>query len=429
MKLLWILTATLLLLLNLMLIIITLSLKTWSEINTKDVMALATCTDCDKLYTNWNFECFARSICSQDSDLGLCQVYKNLYSAGFGFMVLEVASLLMGILMLEKIAILAVHGEFGSSWNFYINGILILVFHLIGICIWIGKSGAKWTGCDKTNNIYSTPDICALDGPRLSIANIFLISLTLSYIFYLYRKHPVLHIGHTVSFKKIFWIPGKIWAYIVFALLGLSYILIMASTTTNLWISKVSRRGGLLRCENCDDVDDLGWQCLSGRECEIDSESADCDLYHSLSKGSQSYLILQGITVIFLILFAQSLTASIKGRKYGLPILNFIYPIAAMFCNMLATAVWFGITEAKFSDCDLCAENGPGLAVASQFFTIPMAGIFTVIYWRRDEIADENKLDTSMAEKVVDLTLGNIMFPNSPMKENSFNEENKVDNA
>ena len=422
-KIVYFLIASVLLIIDISLMIGSLSTENWSKVNNSDVMTLAGCKDCDLLQPKWNFECLAKSLCYENSALGSCKVYTNLYHSAYAYLVLEVAALLMALILLEKIVILAFNKDYGSSFSVYLSGSLILVFHLLATTLWFGLSGASPSNCSYTSSLYETPSVCIEDGPKIALANIFLIAMTLGYFFFIFYNRSELHIRKITSLKKILWIRGKFWAYISLLLLSISYIIILASLTTTSWVTQATIQGSLTRCYNCDTVEWLNWECLAGKQCDIDSSSSSCDLYRKLGDSSKAFIGLEIVSIFFLLFFSQSLTALIKGRTYGIGILNFFYPIAAVLANLLASAVWFGMTDCKFNDCKLCGQNGPGLAVASQFFMIPMCAIFLVIYLMKTETFEENKLDTSIAEKGANSTFVH-KFSESPIKSNSIIDPN-----
>lgn len=423
MRLVFLLISTVLLLLVLSLMISSLSVHSWSKINDKSVMSLIGCIDCKPLNNDWNFECFARSICNENSDLGLCKIYTTLYKASFAFYILEIASMIMGILLMEKIAILAMNGDFGSPLSVYFIGSMMLAFHLLAICLWLGITGASWSDCFKTTDIFATQSVCVLDGPKVAIANIFFITLFLAYFFFIFAKRNVQYLHKVVTLKKLLWINGRFWCFVAMGLLGITNFVILASLVTSSWVTKGQIEGSLTRCLDCTEVDWMGWECLAGTECSINSSSENCDFYSKLSRSSKGFIVLEAMTIICLMFFSQSLTSLVRGRIYGLRFLNYAYPLLAVFFNTLATSVWFGTTQSKFNNCDLCAESGPGLAVASQFFIIPMAVIFCLVYFLRSENMEGNKIDTSIGDKVIDLTKDDIIFSESPKKTHGQEEE------
>jgi hypothetical protein len=382
-------------------------------------MSLSSCLDCDSLYSNWNFECFAKTYCNEDSNLGLCQLYTNLYRSAFAYYLLEVASLLMGILLLEKVGIMIVRTDYGAPWTVYAAGGLMLAFHLTGVCLWFGLAQASWSSSStSTSSIYQTPSLAILDGPKVSISNLILMGITVLYLFTVFYRRPSTQSNKPITLKKFFWIKGRYWIYILLGLLMISCLLILASLTTPSWVTQYGEEGSLTRCHNCDNkIDWMSWDCLSGRECSIDSFSSSCDFYSKMSNSSKAYIVLETISLFMLILFGQTLTYLISGKQYGINVLNYVYCIAASFFNLLAIIVWFGITNSKFTHCNLCAKNGPSFAVSSQFFLTPMAAIFCFIYYSRsDGLLQKEKTDNSFSDKVIDLTNGTIIFTESPKK-------------
>lgn len=413
-----ILISVLLLLVCISLQILSLALPKWSTVNDSKSMSLTGCLDCENFFDDYNFECLARTYCEQNEDYGSCKVNKSLYKAGYAYLVLEVLSLLMALLLLEKQVIWMLNLELGQSVILYVLAGLMLIFHLLGTILWIVFSEAKFMDCGTTKDIYDTPDVCIGQGPSVAIANIFIISASVSYFFFIFLRRSPLHIQTTVTYSKVLWLKGKAWLIIFLFVLIISYTLILVSITTKNWVSNDDIHGSLLRCEDCDDISDLGWSCLSGKECSTDDNSDDCKLYRRLSTSSSSFMILEGMSLITLIFFAQTLTGLIKDLNYGVSLLNYLYAILSMIFNLLACSIWFGISSAEFGGGSLIALDGPSLSVVSQFFMIPLSTLFCVIYrFRSVSYFDPRTLNVTIVEKVQDISMVNHTLSESPKKQ------------
>ena len=407
-----------LLALNLIIIIVTLSVSNWSEVNGNKQMSLTGCVECDSLREDWNFECLAREICDENNDLGGCKAYSNLYKSGYAFLILELLSLLMGLLLLEKKLIWLFKKQFAQGSIAYFHAGLMLCFHLLATILWLVFSKAQWSECSSTSDIYKTPCIEAKAGPALAIANIILMAITLIYFAIVFRQRSALNLQSSVSLKKLLWIKGKIWATFLLGLLTITYVLMLASLTTKSWVSYDNEiEGGLLRCKDCDKVENMSWQCLSGTKCEIDSSSSDCKLYKRLNNAGKAFITFESVSIIFLFFFAQNLTTLIKEVNYGIGGLNYAYAILAMLFNLLACVIWFGISDSQFTGSDLSALDGPSLSVASQFFLIPLSSLFCLIYRLRTiTFYEDRTITTTIVEKVQDISIVNITMTDSPKK-------------
>jgi hypothetical protein len=405
------------LLVNISLIIVSLALPKWSTINDSKEMSLTGCIDCENFYDDFNFECLARTYCEANEDYGTCKVNKNLYKAGYAYLVLEVLSLLMALLLLEKQVIWMFSKEYGHGVLPIILAVLMILFHLAATVLWMILSDSKFSSCGSTGDLYKTPDVCVGHGPIVAITNIILMVGSVCYFIFIYLKRSPLHIYTTITFRKVLWLRGKVWLIILLAVLVLSYMLILISITTKSWVSENNRTGSLLRCDDCSEVSNLNWECLSGKECSTDDNSDDCSLFRRLSSAGRAYLIFEAMSLIFFMFFAQTLTALIKDLDYGIGILNYSYAILAMVFNLLACAVWFGISSAEFEGDSLSALAGPSVSVVSQFLTIPLSALFCVIYrFRQVSLFDSRNLNVTIVEKVHDVSIINNTMTESPKK-------------
>jgi hypothetical protein len=83
-------------------------------------------------------------------------------------------------------------------------------------------------------------------------------------------------------------------------------------------------------------------------------------------------------------------------RDFGHPLLTYSFPFAALLSHLLGICLWFGISEARFDgSCDnddieagdrldLCATDGPILAIVQVIVQLIAALWFTLVYFRRE---------------------------------------------
>ena len=114
------------------------------------------------------------------------------------------------------------------------------------------------------------------------------------------------------------------WGLVALVLTFVGFLLMITSLTISSWITTTNFSGGLYRCENCNHIKYLGWDCLQGSTCSINSNSTNCNTYKELYEASQLFISFEAAAIIFLALFIQSLTAYIRGRDYGNKYANYV---------------------------------------------------------------------------------------------------------
>ncbi|OMJ88670.1 hypothetical protein SteCoe_9374 [Stentor coeruleus] len=387
MKLLFSLSVLILLLLNISLLISAFSSTKWSTINSNKNLSLFSCTDCEQLQDNWNFECLARTTCENDSKLGECNLYKDLYKGSFAFLVLEFGSLLMSLLFLEKLIFLILKFPSGPRVSFLGVSIFMLIFHVTGTITWFSYTNAG-INCPIEKNNNTRPSVCMNTGSNISIANCILMGGTIILFIISYLKTITSDSSFYIH-KKFIWISGTIWLWTSLVFAFITLILMLGSLTVKNWIKFQGSLGSLFRCDNCDSVQWMSWSCLQGTACEINNDSNDCKLYRKLAHASDYFLSLQSLSLILFALYIQSLTVFIKCKVYGNKYLNYAYPILLFIFNVISTISWFatseGIVNEECTDGDVCVRSGPKLAIASNFTLLMSVCLFLIIYYRRNE--------------------------------------------
>lgn len=322
MKLLFSLPVLILLLLNISLLISAFSSRKWSTISSDKKLGLFSCTDCEQLQENWNFECLARSTCENDSKIGVCNLYKDLYKGSFGFLVLEFGALLMSLLFLEKLILLILKFPTGPRALFLGTAISMLIFHVTGTILWFSYSEAG-RECPYEKDSDTRPSVCMSTGANIAIANSILMGGTITLFIVGYLKSNTLERSIYIH-KKFMWISGTIWLWTSLLFAFITLILMLGSLTVKNWVKSQGLLGSLFRCDNCDTIEWMSWSCLQGTACETNIDSNDCKLYRKLAHASEYFISIQALSLILLTLYIQSLIAFIKCRELGSKYLNYV---------------------------------------------------------------------------------------------------------
>ena len=227
----------------------------------------------------------------------------------------ELASLCIGLFILEKLILMSCKKEYGPKLGIYLLTIMHLVFHYAALILWFILSKAKFTNSKFT----------ATTGPIISIINLIFSTGTGALIIISTIKlvnHNKEEFVYTNS--NCCKINPKILFSLTLFFIIFSGIFIILGISADQWIYNENMHGSLLKCDNCNYINGMSWKCLAGSECEINSDSPNCILYKDLANASDIYLLLETFTIFFLILSIQPTIALIASRYYGISLLNFV---------------------------------------------------------------------------------------------------------
>lgn len=123
--------------------IASLSHPTWASQGESLEFGLSQCTNCPKANDGWSWECYAQYYCELDNDLGSCKLFNDGYKASYSYLFLEVLSIMLTIMLIEKIIIAILGGDYGSQLLIYTISGLMFFSHFLGTVLWLGISEAS----------------------------------------------------------------------------------------------------------------------------------------------------------------------------------------------------------------------------------------------------------------------------------------------
>lgn len=394
-------------LLNIALIIASFGHSSWAIFDSSKKLSLFYCSDCEKLKSDWTYECLARSICPLEDNSSQCSLYTDLYKSSYSYLILEFTSLLLASLFLEKLIYLSLNKYPGSKVSIYITGISMLAFHTSATIFWFGYSKAGTT-CSSTN-FEERPDLCISYGPALALINIPLMLTTLVFMSCTLRKSEV-PLNDEIIFGEFLKISGYGWIWISLLLSVIYAIFMLASLTVKQWVVADEFKGSLIRCKDCSDVEWLSWNCLQSQYCEINNESKECKDYKDLGKASDIYIGLQAVCFILLAHYFQYLTSVVKGSIYGSVYFNYALSIALAVINLASTIGWFARSDLK-ANCDsdeICISVGPQLSIVSNILLIPSIFVFSTTLLKRSKIEISQTINIKHYNSIALSNLGSL---------------------
>jgi hypothetical protein len=350
--------------------IISLTSPDWGEVYGANY-GIFECEPCQEFKKNWSWECMARFTCTNNVEPS-CSIYNKGYKAGLAYSYLEIVSIVMGIIALEKLLIMSLNKSYGSPVVFYSVLFLHWSSGLIALSLWFAYTGAQFYDGDIKAGTGAITGIIGCVWNTISDLAISISTFKLKFPF----------APEIIDFRaKVCKIPSRVCIGISLLLTLISAGFVLASVTSQNWIPRGRYSGSLTRCKNCYDTEELSWTCLAGTECELNSSSDTCSIYSSLSTASTLYLSLSSLTLLFLLLSCQSIISVIASKTINVKILSHLYLFLSIALNLVATVSWVLITGARPNDdCSLGVCGGFGIVygILSNLFIAPAWIVFAV---------------------------------------------------
>jgi hypothetical protein len=192
----------------------------------------------------------------------------------------------------------------------------------------------------------------------------------------------------------------KYWTLMLVLLQLLVLAIILATLCTPHWVqqrdNQVSWEGGLLVCSNCPDEYDGDYYRTLADDSDICNDSnldGTCETFENLRDAGGCYVAFTVISLLCLIAWLVRTSLLWLDRRLPL-IIAVIWPVLTFSIHLLAFILWAGISEAKFEDVDncdrislndkedICAGDGPGLALFNVFLMLGV-GVVDVAMYRR----------------------------------------------
>jgi hypothetical protein len=375
-------------------------------------MSLYKCNNCPYFAGDWSWQCFSKWFCEFNSSMDSCIFFDEGFKANRAYITLEVSALIAALLLFEKLLAFKLQRDYGSPSGLYAFAILMTVLHSLATLLWFGFTEASFNeDCSKNDEITDGEvHLCAETGPAVALIALVMAVFTLAIFFLVFyrRTHDRIKVGiETGEFLRV---STRTWMYVVITLQIAGATLIGLSVYTDNWVKRHSKqirfKGGLLECKDCHlEYEHLGWDCLSGFMCDIDSEVGYCLMYEDLKEAgravsSKQYIALAVTASVFIIVWVQGVAYIIQGREYGFASLNYvsstqIYAGLACLFQLLAVTIWFGISKSAFNaECNndledptaipaLCSSVGPGLAIAAVIVIGVAAIVYSVAFYFR----------------------------------------------
>lgn len=352
--------------------------------------SLSKCEDCPVSMADYTPECFLSFSCNSTS--ALCRFVSRLASARDLYISTALISLLAALLVTlsQLYKGLGYIGE--HSKVVYICLLVQVMGSVLGVVTWFGETKAH----------FSSRDIQAETGPELAITGLIMCMLGAGGVLVNEVRAPVEASaeGNEIGKKTYLGLTLRQWLYVkVFPMLCLSLSFGVFSLNSN-WIqyrTSVLHQGTLLAVDSYLSESDIAYSCVSGPSCALDSPNLPdiryCNAFPRLTTAGRAYIWLDGFTLAAIILWFESGIYYALGIEYGVPKLNYCWPILALTTKVVGLIAWLGISNADLyatceasnlsNDLQICVTDGFVYALWELFCMAISASFYIALYYSR----------------------------------------------
>ena len=352
--------------------------------------SLVKCEDCPATMAEYTPECFLSFACSTTNSL--CRLVSRLASARDLYFTTALISLLAALLVTLS-QLYKGFGYIGEHSKVVYTCLLVQVMGCgLGVVTWFGETKANFTSSDRAAEV----------GPELAVAGLIMCVLGAGGVLLneLRGGAEMSTESPEIGKKTYLGLTLRQWLYVkVFPLLTLALSFDVLSLNSN-WIqyrTSVLHTGTLLSVDSYLSVSDIAYSCISGPACALDSPAIPdmryCNSFPPLITAGTAYLWLDGLTLAAMVLWLESGVYFALGVEYGVPRLNYCWPVFALLAKVVGLVVWLGVSQADlYATCEtsnvssslqLCVTDGFVYALWQLFCMSISAAFYIALYYSR----------------------------------------------
>ena len=362
--------------------------------------ALRLCTDGDdddaREGTSWS--CLKDRSCVGEQRSGMCMLTQDMVYGFKSYWVLELFALLWVLLILVRLIALYRKKDHGPNWMLY--GLLAagILTHCAAIMTWFALTNANFmddctVNTDKPQN---RPDVCAEEGAKLSIAIIFAFFISTLLTILVLVKDSNRLVTERLPSGKFKGMPYIVWHVLTFFFMIAGLFIVIASGAVEDWVKTNGLTGTLLTYDNWGGFEDTGYDCISEPVCTTDIDQGACETFRAIKRSTQAYLFFIVAVFFAWAVWADGWLMLVLRRNYSIPAFYLVLAHLTWFLQLTGMVVFFGVSEANFvTTCtdrnqvdkwDICAGDGPALAVAGTLVLFVAGLLFTFVFLGRNKV-------------------------------------------
>lgn len=389
--------------------------------------SLFRCEDCPATWTQYTPECVLRFAC-EDGHI-LCDFASRLSLARDFYLSTAILSLLAALLvtMSQLYKALGYIGE--HSKVVYVCLLIEVLGSVLGVVTWFGEAKAS----------FSSKDRLAGNGAELAVAGLGMCVLGAGGLLVNELRFTETEARVEIGNKAYLGLSLRQWLYVkVFPLLGFALALDILSLNSY-WVqyrTSILHQGSLLSLDSYLSSNDVAYSCISGPACALDSPALPdiryCHSFPRLTTAGEAYLWLDGFSLAGLMLWLESALYYALGVEYGIPRLNYSWPLLVLLTKAGGLIVWLAESQADlYATCEasnvsnnlqFCVTDGFVYALWQLFCLTISAAFFTTLYrYRKREAFAPIVPSLSPSITMMSSLEINKPHPSTPFDDSSIN--------
>jgi hypothetical protein len=389
------------------------------------------CDICPDKHADYSTDCFSSYDCVLNSNSNLCKLGKTTYEAGISYFWLTFISLVCSLFLLERLLFMLIRRDYGHVKIAYFLAGAVPCLQVVAVIVWFSRTRASFNGsCSAEHN--DDVDLCADSGSAIAIAGACLgvVASGVTALVIKFRDVTLDEGVTSIANGKIMGISHRQWLLVKVApimIIGLAFQLMATCWHWVNYDSDYEHKAYLLYVESYLDFDKLGFNCLYGPSCASDKqyhiELRQCSAFKRIWRAGFAYIYIDTASFIFCLFWLEGLIYFAIKREFGLPIVQYSWPVLTVLLHVIAMATWFIMSEAKFGnscdvfatddDIDFCADKSPNFSIWSFICYFFSALFYILLYLRRREegeldglVLDESQIKMKKQPAMPDQALG-----------------------
>ena len=353
--------------------------------------SLLNCEDCPNTLKEYTPECVLSLFC-EENETGMCGYMSRLEVARDSYLATAVISVLAAVVVTVSQVYKAVGFVGEYSKVIYTTLLLQTMGSVLGVVVWFGETKATFTASDKQ----------AETGAKIALAALIVCILATAGLLI----NEVLHVPvqseneEEIGSRSYLGLTLRQWLYVkVFPTLFLAFGFDLLSLSSE-WVqyrTSILHSGTLLSVDSYLNHNDIPYDCISGPACALNAPTLPdlryCNGFARLTRAGIVYIWLNGVTLAAMLFWFESGVYYALGVEYGVPRVNYAWPVLALLSKLLGLVVWLGISQADLystceavnvtDDLEFCVTDGFIYALWELFCMTISASFFIALFYSR----------------------------------------------
>jgi hypothetical protein len=362
------------------------------------------CKDCPERHASYSTDCFNTYDCQLNSASNLCRIGRLAYEASIRYFWLSMGSFVSSLMLSERVLFMLLKRDYGQPVLLYLLAGLLSFLQTSAVVVWFTSSKASFAGpCSASKD--EDVGLCASSGPVIATCAAVLSSVTAGVTSLLVKCRDTKYDEgvRDIANGKVMGISQSKWLLVKSAPVIFTGLVLQLMALCWHWVhysAASEHRGFLLYMDHYLTFEDLSFNCIFGPACSsqmsFHAEVRNCTAFKRLWQAGYAYLCMDSAALMFCLLWIEGLVYFVIKREFGLPVLQYMWPVLTILLHVSAIAVWLVTSGVMFGnncsvkhsdeDIDFCPDKGLSLAVWGSVCFLFSACFYCFIYANRRDL-------------------------------------------